>query len=233
MRAISRQLSAIRGTTWRKGKGWLVLIGGTSDRWRKTEAIDRAAIALAPRDRPVAFIPAAGCPPDYGATFLETYGRLGAPAGCVVPVHDRASAHDPENVRLLSEAGLIYFGGGETPQLLDSITNTPALDAVAGAYEAGAVIVGMSAGAIALSAWGVPWRPELGLLRGWGWLPNIVVSVHHTPQRDALLERALRERPGMVGLGLPEDVAVALGPRGEVETWGEGEPAIVPGRTRG
>ena len=29
---------------WRPGKGWLVLIGGTSDQWRTTEAIDRAAV---------------------------------------------------------------------------------------------------------------------------------------------------------------------------------------------
>jgi cyanophycinase len=213
---------------WKAGAGWLVLIGGTSDRWRTTEAIDRAAIALTRERGPVAFVPAAGCPPDYGETFLETYARLGVSDGYVVPVHDATSARDPRNTRLLAGAGLIYFGGGETTQLLETMTATPALEAVAAAYAAGAVVVGMSAGAIALAAWGVPLNPAVGVLQGWGWLPRTIVSVHHTPDRDEGLRTAIAERPEMLGLGLAEDAAIALGPDGSVEQIG-GEPHLVPG----
>jgi cyanophycinase len=215
--------------TWRSGAGWLVLIGGTSDQWRATEAIDRAAIELMDRDRPIAFVPAAACPPDYGESFLATYRGLGAPPGYVVPVHDRASASDPANTELLRRAGLIYFGGGETVQLLGTLTGTPALEAVAAAHDAGAVVVGMSAGAIALAALGVPLNLSIGVLQGWGWLARAIVSVHHTPERHPGLRKALIERPEMLGIGLPEDAALALGPKGQLQTWGARELTVTAG----
>jgi cyanophycinase len=212
---------------WRPGAGSLILIGGTTDAWRGTEHIDRAAIERAPRDRPVAFVPAADCPPGYGESFLQVYASLGAPTGYVVPIHDRSSARDSANARLIAEAGLVYFGGGETTELLASMTGTPALDAVADAYEAGAVIVGMSAGAIALSAWGVPQDPDIGLLQGWAWLPETIVSVHHTSARDQILERVVNERPGMLGIGLAEDVAVTLAPGEEMQVLGSPTPTFI------
>lgn len=213
--------------TRRAGKGWLVLIGGTSDQWRTTEPIDRAAIALMSSRAPIAFVPAAACPPDYGTSFLTTYQRLGAPDGYVVPIAGREPANDAANVELLRHAGLIYFGGGETTQLLDAMTDTRALEALAEAYEQGAVVVGMSAGAIALSARGV--TMGAGVLEGWGWLPELLVCVHHTADRVHEFECALRDHPDLVGVGLPEDDALALGPNGEVEAWGEHELAISPG----
>ncbi|MEX1254633.1 MAG: Type 1 glutamine amidotransferase-like domain-containing protein [Dehalococcoidia bacterium] len=215
--------------SWRSGAGWIVLIGGTSDEWRATEAIDRAAIDLMDRERPIAFMPAAACPPDYGESFLETYRRLGAPAGYVVPVLDRASASDPANAELLRRAGLIYFGGGETVELLKSVTGTPALEALAAAHDAGAVIVGMSAGAIALAERGVPLNPSIGVLQGWAWLARAVVSVHHTPARHAGLRAALLEHAGMLGIGLPEDAAIALGPDGQLQAWGQAELTVIAG----
>src|SRR3990172_3001928 len=107
---------------WRTGNGWLVLVGG--GRWNTTDAIDRRAIEAMTDEAPIAFVPAAGCPPDYGESFLAHYARLGAPAGYVVPIHDQASANDPANVRRLTHAGLVYFGGGDTRQLLDVVGGT-------------------------------------------------------------------------------------------------------------
>ncbi len=212
---------------FRPGRGWLVLLGGSSGTWPPTEPIDRAAIERMDRTRPIAFVPAAGCPPDYGESFLQTYKRLGAHDGYVVDVRDSASARDPENALLLERAGLVYFGGGDTTRLLASMTATPALDAIASAYEAGAVVVGMSAGAIALAAYGV--SLNFGVLQGWGWLSKTLVSVHHTPQRDEALARTHRDRPQTIAIALPEHAALAVGPNGEVEEWGEPGITMTPG----
>ncbi len=211
---------------FRPARGWLVLLGGSSGTWPPTEPIDCAAIAHMPNG-PIAFVPAAGCPPDYGESFLQTYARLGARDGYVVPVHDEASARDPANVALLERAGLVYFGGGDTTRLLAAMTNTPALDAITSAYEAGAVVVGMSAGAIALATYGL--SLNFGVLEGWGWLPNALVSVHHTPARDEALARAHRDRPETIAIALPEHTALAVGPDGEVEEWGEPGITMTPG----
>ncbi len=216
---------------WRRGKGWLVLIGGTTDFWRGTEAIDRAAIESMSLDAPIAFVPAANCPPEYGTSFLAVYKQLGAPNGYVVPLTSREAAHDTSDAALLRDAGLIYFGGGDSTALLASMTDTPALAAVGEAYERGAVICGMSAGAIALSAWGV--SMGAGVLQGWGWLPRVLVSVHHDADREALFEPAMREHPDMLGLGLPEDAALALGAGGQIERWGDEQIVVKRGATFG
>jgi cyanophycinase len=212
---------------WRAGKGWLIAIGGTSNQWRGTEALDRVAIEVMSLDVPIAFVPAANCPPEYGTSFLAAYRRLGAPDGYVVPISDREPAFDAQNAALLREAGLIYFGGGDTTALLASMTDTPALEAVAEAYERGAVICGMSAGAIGLAARGV--SMGAGVLPGWGWLPRTLVSVHYDVGREAGFEAALREHPEMLGLGLPEDAALALGPSGQIEWWGDEEIVVKRG----
>jgi len=208
---------------WRSGKGWLVLIGGTTDFWRGTEAVDRAAIESMSLDAPIAFVPAANCPPEYGTSFLAVYERLGTPDGYVVPIVSRESAQDVKNAALLRDAGLVYLGGGDTTALLASMTDTPSCEAVGEAYERGAVICGMSAGAIVLSAWGV--SMGAGVLEGWGWLPRVLVSVHHDAGREALFESAMREHPDMLGVGLAEDAALALGPDRQIERWGD--PDIV------
>ncbi len=214
---------------WRTGDGWLVLIGGSSGQWRTTEAIDRRAIDVMSDETPIAFVPAANCPPDYGESFLARYAELGAPPGYVVPIYDAASARDPINVRRLTQAGLIYFGGGDTHKLLDAVTGTSSLDAIAAAYAAGAVIVGMSAGAIALAEWGISFDRGVDVLRGWGWLPDAIVAPHFTPDRAPAVRSSLLEHPTLFGLGIPEDAALALGPDGEVQTWGSAQISVTLG----
>lgn len=214
---------------WRPGKGWLVLIGGASGHWSTTGPIDRAAIDAIRRDGPIAFLPAAECPPDYGESFLARYAALGAPSGRVVPVHDAASARDRANADLLASASLIYIGGGDTQHLLASMTATPSLEALATAYEAGSVIAGASAGAIAISTWGIPVDTSLGVLEGWGWLRDAIVTPHHNTDRAEALSAALAKRPHALGLGLPDDTALALGPDGEAQEWGAARIEFVAG----
>lgn len=214
---------------WRTGEGWLVLIGGASAGWRTTEPIDRAAIEAMSDETPIAFVPAAGCPPDYGESFLEHYTRLGSPPGYIVPIYDSTSANDPANVRRLAQAGLIYLGGGDAQQLIAAIIGTAALDAMAAAYASGAVIVGASAGAMALAGWGVSSDPGVGTLEGWGWLPDAIVAPHFTSERASVLREALLAHPQALGLGIPDDTALALGPEGEVAMWGSGQVQVTIG----
>jgi cyanophycinase len=211
----------------RPGRGWLVLVGGASGHWATTEAIDRAAIAAIRRDGPIAFLPSPGAEPAYGASFLEQYGRLGAPEGRIVDLRDAS------HVRALGEASLVYISGGDTRELLAIMAGSPALDALARAHDAGAVIVGASAGAIAMAAWGVPLDPTIEALEGWDWLPDAIVSPHHDVERASRLRTIIDRRPAHVGVGLPDDTALALGPDGETEVWGIAHIEVVPGEEFG
>ena len=209
---------------WRTGTGWLVLIGG--GQWDDSETIHSHAISAIADESPIAFVPAAQpADPTYGAAFLSYYAELGAPPGYVVPITDQASARDPANYRRLARASLIFIGGGDTLQLIQALDGTPAIEAIAEAFDSGAVIVGISAGAMVLGKWGL--SADTGkVLPGWGWVSDSLIVPHYAPDRSAQVRSALQRYPEAMALGVPDNVALALGPDGEVETWTDTEEQV-------
>ncbi len=201
---------------WRTGAGWLILLGG--GRWEDNEMIHSQAISAITDESPIAFIPAADPDPMRGEAFLSFYADLGAPHGYVVPIHDQQSANDPANYRRVANASLIYIGGGSLRQLLEALEGTQAIDALATAFDGGAVIVGEDAGAMLLGKWGVD--TALGkIYPGWGWVSDALIVSHHTPERVTQVRNALQRYPEAIALGIPDCVALALGPEGELATW--------------
>jgi cyanophycinase-like exopeptidase len=201
---------------WRTGSGWLVLLGG--GQWEDSEIVHSQAISAILDESPIAFVPAANPDPTYGEKFLSYYAELGAPPGYVVPVHDQQSARDPVNYRRLAQAGLIFIGGGDTARLVEAVEGTPVIEAIAEAFDSGAVIVGVSAGAMLLGKWGL--SSDTGkILPGWGWVSDSIIVPHYAAERSLQVRDALRLYPETVALGIPDSVALALGPDGELETW--------------
>ncbi|MGD1994904.1 MAG: Type 1 glutamine amidotransferase-like domain-containing protein [Anaerolineae bacterium] len=210
------------------GAGWLVLVGGGDWQQSETGEVDSEILVRASLSAPVAYVPAALGSTARGEDLLDYYIDLGGPRGYVVPIVEPSQAREPENCRLLSQAGLIYLDDGDSLQLTQTLWASPALDAMAEAFKRGAMVVGVGAGAAALGAWVLedPKVPSGGT--GWGWLPDIVVVPHFSGAKAAPgLQAALRARPGLLGLGIPRGVALALGPEKRVETWGEGQATVV------
>jgi cyanophycinase-like exopeptidase len=56
---------------------------------------------------------------------------------------------------------------------------------------------------------------------GWGWVSDALIVPHYSVERTAQVRAALQRYPEAIALGIPEDVALALGPDGEVATWTE------------
>lgn len=214
---------------WRTGAGWLMLAGG--GRWEENEtgALDGAALGWANLDQPMALLPTAGSSTTKDELLLDYYADLGAPNGYIVPIFDAAGARQTENCHLLEQAGLIYVGDGpDVLGLVRVLRESLALQALARAFDGGAVIVGMGAGAIALGAWAAdPAEPERAE-PGWGWLPEIIVETHFTGTETAGRLRSLLDaQPDCLGLGIPEQAALALGPAGQVESVGQGQVTVV------
>jgi len=55
----------------------------------------------------------------------------------------------------------------------------------------------------------------------------IIAPQFTTTEEAPALRAQLQQHPGFVGLGIPRGVALALGPQGQVETWGEGAVTAV------
>lgn len=214
---------------WRSGAGWLVLSG--SGGWREggTGAIDAAVLGWADTDHPMAMLLAAGGSTADGEELLEYYADLGGPDGYVVPIFDAADAQRAANCRLLAQAGLIYVGDGpNAPGLVRALRQSPALAAVGQAFSDGASVMAVGTAAIALGAW-VAGPGETGHSeRGWGWVHDAIIEPHFAGTKSAVrLRSQLGIHPECLGLGVPENTALALGPTGRVETVGEGQVTVV------
>jgi len=199
---------------WRDGRGWLVLVG--SGKPENITHILRAAIEAMSDESPVVFVPTASAAPDGDHTtsqrIITQIETLGGPVGYVAPIFTHTDATDLRNARRLAQAGLVYLGDGSAQQLVTALSDTPTLDALAAAYEAGAVVVAAGAAACALGAWGMCEQEIVG----WGWLPDALICPHYT--EASTLREAVKAHPECLGLGIPQDTALALGPDNQVQT---------------
>jgi cyanophycinase-like exopeptidase len=211
----------------------LVLAGGGSWRDNETGEVDAAALGWADLDRPMAVVPAAGGSLIEAEGLLDYYADLGGPRGYVVPIFDAVGAQLPENCRLLEDAGLIVISDGpDTVALVRALRESPAIAALARAFERGAVILGIGAGAAAMGAYTPdpdPKTPQaMRAEPGLAWLDNVIVAPHFEGTESAhRLRRLLNLKPDCLGLGIPDRVALGLGPLGEVENIGPGQVTVV------
>jgi len=215
---------------WRAGRGWIILVGGGE--LADILDIHRAAIEAMSDEAPVVYVPAASARPDAGRErgqlVVEQIGELGGPVGYIVPIFSRADANDPKNVRRVTQAGLVYLGDGSAQKLVETLSvpsgagqstdahSTAALDALAAAFAAGAVIIAEGEAACALGAWGLG---ADGVIRaGWDWLPDALIRPSFDEAAAAALRNAIKSKPACLGLGIPPGVALALGPENQVQT---------------
>lgn len=218
---------------WRAGGGWLILAGGGPWRRGGLDDVNAAALGWADLDRPVAVLPAAGGSTIEAEALVEDYIDLGAPSGYVVPLFDPVGAQQPENVGLIEDAGLIVINDGpEVLTLVRALRASPALEAVGRAFEDGAAILGVGAGAAAFGAWvaGSAYDDDevARAEPGFGWLANIIVAPHFEGTEDASrLRQLLQLKQDCLGIGVPEGVGLGLGPSGEVENVGPGRVTVV------
>jgi cyanophycinase-like exopeptidase len=164
--------------------------------------------------------------PD-GPAVVEKWHRLGVEQAerlgvtpVILPVATREHANDPEIVKLLDGAGLIYLSGGNPNYLADTLRDTALWAAIEAQWRSGAALAGCSAGAMVMAAW-VPTirHPREGGTPGLGLLSHLRVIPHF----DAFLKRmpdvATRFLVGrdddVTVVGVDEQTAIVGGP----EEW--------------
>ena len=67
-----------------------------------------------------------------------------------------------------------------------------------------------------LGKWGVG---QGRIYPGWGWVSDALIMPQYTDESVAVVRTALQRYPEAISLGIPPEVALALGPEGEVATW--------------
>jgi cyanophycinase-like exopeptidase len=198
---------------WLAGRGWLVLAGGGP--WETPDALNIQASLLSHTHSqgPLAYVWAAS-DVDTADRHMEALRELGARTGYLV---DIMTETDDELFRQISEAGVIILGDGPRSEDLHDALIGVALRGIQEAFNRGATIYAVGSSAAMLGSF---YLHDDEALAGFGWLSGAIVLPGYTSEQADLMRAQVAARPESYGLGLGEGAALALGPRGEVEVWG-------------
>jgi cyanophycinase len=209
--------------------GTLALVGGGE--WRDGCSFDAGFLAASGSDQ-VLVLPTAAAyerPERLVAEAGEWFGPLGGRVEGLM-VLSRADAEDAGAAAVLRRARFIYLSGGSPMHLRSVLKNSKVWEALLGAFGDGAVVVGSSGAAMALTDPMVDARGG-GLTIGLGLVSGISVVPHfgdtHEDGHGEKLHRSVLLAPaGTPVAGIPERTALIRDPHGGWRTEGAGQVAV-------
>lgn len=196
----------------------IVAIGGGELKDLDTLAIDREVVRLTGAISPRAlFVPTASDDSDdYAQTFQAVYGGQ---LGCAIDVLRLIKDPPPPDrvTALIRGADLVYVGGGNTLRMMRRWRRTGVDRLLVEAYERGAVMTGLSAGALCWFRFGHsdsmsfyhPERWDYIRVRGLGLIPATGCPHHDGEQRGESFRRMIA-RDGGIGIALDDGCAFEM-----------------------
>ena len=194
----------------------IVAIGGGEISQRETLAIDQAIVRLAQKTRPKAlFIPtASGDASGYIDTFHDVYGNdLGCQTQSLLLFGQDRDAHAIKSKIL--EADIIYVGGGNTLRMMKLWRRRGVDQLLKRAGNQGAVMAGLSAGAICWHDFGHSDSCRFSRDGNWSYIrvkglgfqsgvfcPHLDQEGRHEPFRDMIA------RQGGTGIACDDNAAI-------------------------
>ncbi|ORV99778.1 Type 1 glutamine amidotransferase-like domain-containing protein [Mycobacterium kyorinense] len=121
-----------------------------------------------------------------------------------------ASSFDTDDRGFLERAELIVLAGGDVRRGWDTFEKTGMKDVILDRYTQGAILVGISAGAVQLGRYGIVGESELlDVFK----LAPVVIDTHDERSEWARLSRTIESlQGGATGLGLPSGGGVVVHP---------------------
>lgn len=215
--------------------GTLALVGA-GEYLESMRPVDQYLLGtIAHPDKRVVVLPtAAAQEPDYykwSRDGVAHFSRLGV-AVKPAPVLTRDDAGRDDLADLIGWSNFVYLSGGSPAYLLSTLEGTRVWEAIRSVWEAGGVIAGCSAGAMALAG-AVRTRrdPPFEFRPGLSMVPQVTVMPHFDRMPPARLSALLEQMPrDLTLLGIDEHTAAVGGPqawtvmgRGRVLVWQNGE----------
>ena len=224
--------------------GYILLEGGAEFGGLMAQPDQRALELAGGPAAAVSIVPTAAAPDNNhqraGNNGVRWFRSLGAQNVTLVPVIDRASAHDPALAEQLRRSRLIYLLGGFTGYLGETLRASLCWQAMLEAYAGGAVLAGSSAGAMVLCQYYFdPARQQVS--EGLNLLPNTCVLPHHNTFGQRWARQLTRLLPEAVLLGIDErtgmlddsssnerEVSWHVYGQGSVSIYRHGQPIVYP-----
>ncbi len=220
-------------------RGRLIAIGGNEDKANDLIVLKRVVQEIGKKEFKVAVITTASEEPEQrGKDYSAVFKNLGALKVEVLDIRKRFQANNKDLVKTLEGVDLVFLTGGDQLRLTTIIGGSKILEAIYSLLEAGALVVGTSAGAAVFSDIMIyEGKSEEGLLKGkvfttsgFGFVKNIVFDTHFMKRgRIGRLVQIVTTNPTCIGVGLGENSGVILNGDGTSEVIGTGQVIIIDG----
>lgn len=209
---------------WLDGRGWLVFSGGMDT----TGEIRGTALGRSSADGGIACVLTTN-DLEGGERLLDDLEDLGGQAGYLV---DLLTEDDQTIYTQLAQAGIVVIGAAHSITDLRAVLIGAAVDGIQEAFGHGAVVLVEGLSTELFGAWTLDKDGEL--TNGLEWIESaIIVSDVTSVASSTQGQTVLKTQPAGIAIGIGSGSALALGPDGEVETWGKGEVTIALGRSFG
>lgn len=219
--------------------GRLVAIGGAEDKSSDLHVLRRVFAHACDSEEVAVIATASGIPEEVLPAYQQAFERIGASAVHALDVRERKDATEAESVQKIERSGAIFFTGGDQLRLTNVFGGSPMLKAIKERFQAGAVVAGTSAGAMALpstmiyngEAADALHKGEVKMTSGLGFADGVIVDSHFLERgRFTRLMEVGATNPEHLGVGLGEDAAVVIHPNRVLEAVGSGHVIIVDSR---
>lgn len=217
-------------------QGYLFIIGGGD----RPDPMMKRFIALSEGFRSgkiIVFPMASSVPEDVGPGQALQLKNLGA-KNVECHILSREEAMTPENTKIFSDIGGVFFSGGVQSRLADVLLDTPIHKRLVDFYESGGVIGGTSAGAAVMCevmitgderkilndepTFEIIEAENIVTARGFGFIKSAIIDQHFIRRkRHNRLISLMAEHPELLGIGIDESTAVIVNPDGTFDVTGE------------
>jgi cyanophycinase len=155
-----------------------------------------------------------------------------------LPIFTREDANNPELLKNVDDAALIYLSGGDPHYLAETLRDTLLWDLILKNWQSGGSLAGCSAGAMAFSGY----VPHFRLSRaqptqGFGLLKEVRVIPHFDKFFKWIPDSAAKHLLDLPGdstlIGIDEDTAVVKRANQDWQVWGKGKLHLLKGQRPG
>ena len=219
-------------------RGYIIPIGGSENKDTHPVILQRVLELAGGQEANIVIVPTASRLEETGLLYEKIFTKLGAGKVSSIPIATRSDCNNAEFAERCAQASGIFLTGGNQLRLSSILGGTAVAQMIRRKNAMGTPVAGTSAGASIMSehmlvggdpdkgpsGGGVALAPGLGLT-------NAAVIDQHFSQRNRLgrLLSAVSLNPFLLGMGIDEDTAAFIDPKGVVEVVGSGTVTIVNG----
>jgi cyanophycinase len=219
---------------------FLIPIGGNEEKSSNSEIFqEMVELAGGSKARIVVVPTASEVPNERAHDYQKLFAKFNPKSIHIVHIGERPDAGSVKLSKIIDEATLFMFGGGDQLRLSSLIGGTPLHEALLKRYQSGeCVIAGTSAGAAVI--------PEIMIFqnnkfrsflkggtemtKGLGLIPNIIFDTHFAQRsRISRLVNAISTNPAILGLGIGENTGLLIKDETTAKVIGTGTVIVMDG----